>query len=141
MILEIKKHRVTVILSEQNLHFARLVADRAIIIESGEKRFDGTFAKLDSDPEVERQYLSVCQTSLLENEWRLRSVASRRARISSSGNPALRCRWSRRDPPERAGHCGDCDWGRMASYHVANDGEQRPQSLVGQICSAETYEI
>lgn len=58
-ILEIKKHGVTVILSEQNLHFARLVADRAIIIESGEKRFDGTFKDLAANPDIEKQYLSV----------------------------------------------------------------------------------
>jgi branched-chain amino acid transport system ATP-binding protein len=58
-ILKIKKQGLTVVLSEQNLHFARLVADRAIIIESGEKRFDGTFADLDSQPEVQEAYLSV----------------------------------------------------------------------------------
>lgn len=58
-ILEIKKQGITVVLSEQNLHFARLVADRAIIIESGQKRFDGTFAELDSKPEVMEAYLSV----------------------------------------------------------------------------------
>jgi len=58
-ILKIKKQGVTVVLSEQNLHFARLVADRAIIIESGEKRFDGAFAELDSQPDVMDSYLSV----------------------------------------------------------------------------------
>lgn len=58
-IMRIKKQRLTVVLSEQNLHFARLVADRAIIIESGQKRFDGTFAELDAQPEIQEQYLSV----------------------------------------------------------------------------------
>ncbi len=58
-ILNIKKQGVTVLLSEQNLHFARLVADRAIIIESGEKRFEGSFAELESQPEVMEAYLSV----------------------------------------------------------------------------------
>ena len=58
-ILEIKKQGITVVLSEQNLHFARLVADRAIIIESGRKRFDGTFGELDDRPEVLEAYLSV----------------------------------------------------------------------------------
>ena len=57
--LKIKAEGLTVILSEQNLHFARLVADRAIIIEGGKKRFDGTFAELDSDPSVQQAYLSV----------------------------------------------------------------------------------
>ena len=58
-IMRIKKQRLTVVLSEQNLHFARLVADRAIIIESGQKRFDGTFAELDAQPEIQEKYLSV----------------------------------------------------------------------------------
>ena len=58
-IKKIKQQRLTVVLSEQNLHFARLVADRAIIIEGGQRRFDGTFAELDSQPEIQEKYLSV----------------------------------------------------------------------------------
>lgn len=58
-IMQIKKQQLTVVLSEQNLHFARLVADRAIIIEGGQKRFDGTFAELDAQPEIQEKYLSV----------------------------------------------------------------------------------
>lgn len=58
-ILKIKAEGLTVVLSEQNLHFARLVADRAIIIESGEKRFDGTFEDLDQDPSIQEAYLAV----------------------------------------------------------------------------------
>ncbi|MGI9423536.1 MAG: ABC transporter ATP-binding protein [Hyphomicrobiaceae bacterium] len=58
-ILRLKRDGLTVLLSEQNLHFARLVADRAIIIESGSKRFDGTFAELDANPEIRDTYLSV----------------------------------------------------------------------------------
>ena len=57
--MQLKKQRLTVVLSEQNLHFARLVADRAIIIEGGQKRFDGTFTELDSQPEIQEAYLSV----------------------------------------------------------------------------------
>jgi branched-chain amino acid transport system ATP-binding protein len=48
-----------VLLSEQNLHFARIVADRAVIIESGAAVFDGSFAELESHPEIRDQYLSV----------------------------------------------------------------------------------
>ena len=55
----IKTQGLTVLLSEQNLHFARLVADRALIIEGGELRFDGTFAELDANAEVRDAYLSV----------------------------------------------------------------------------------
>lgn len=58
-ILRIKNEGLTVILSEQNLHFARLVADRAIIIEGGEKRFDGSFAELDADPSIQETYLAI----------------------------------------------------------------------------------
>ncbi len=58
-ILEIKEHGVTIVLSEQNLRFARAVADRAIIIESGGIRFDGTFEDLDANPEIQSRHLSV----------------------------------------------------------------------------------
>lgn len=58
-ILKIKTEGVTVLISEQNLHFARIVADRAVIIESGAKKFDGTFADLDAHPDVRDAYLSV----------------------------------------------------------------------------------
>ncbi len=58
-ILRFKQEGLTVIISEQNLHFARIVADRAIIIESGEKKFDGTFSDLEKQPEIRDAYLSV----------------------------------------------------------------------------------
>jgi branched-chain amino acid transport system ATP-binding protein len=58
-LLEIKAKGLTVLLSEQNLHFARIVADRAVIIESGRAVFDGSFAELESHPEIRDQYLSV----------------------------------------------------------------------------------
>ena len=58
-ILKLKAERLTVLLSEQNLHFARLVADRALIIEGGSIRFDGTFAELEANREIRDAYLSV----------------------------------------------------------------------------------
>jgi branched-chain amino acid transport system ATP-binding protein len=48
-----------VVLSEQNLHFAARVADRAVIIEKGVVRWQGTLADLEAEPEVKAQYLSV----------------------------------------------------------------------------------
>lgn len=59
VILQLKSEGLTVLLSEQNLHFARAVADRAIIIEGGQKKFDGTFAQLEAHPEIRDAYLSV----------------------------------------------------------------------------------
>jgi len=58
-ILTLKKEKLSVLLSEQNLHFARLVSDRAVIIESGEKKYDGTFEELEANPEIRDAYLSV----------------------------------------------------------------------------------
>ena len=59
VILEMKSSGLAVLLSEQNLHFARLVADRAVIIEKGEVRFRGTFAQLDAEPDIARETLAV----------------------------------------------------------------------------------
>ncbi|MCR9214294.1 MAG: ABC transporter ATP-binding protein [Proteobacteria bacterium] len=58
-IQRIKDEGVTILLSEQNLHFAKLVANRAIIIEGGLKRFDGTMEELNADPDIREAYLSV----------------------------------------------------------------------------------
>ena len=58
-ILQIKKSGVTVLVSEQNLHFARLVADHAVIIEKGSVCYDGTMQELDANPQLSAEYLSV----------------------------------------------------------------------------------
>ncbi len=58
-IVKLKKEGLPVLISEQNLHFARMVADRAIIIESGSGKFDGTFEQLESQLETRDAYLSV----------------------------------------------------------------------------------
>jgi len=58
-ILTLKNEGLSILLSEQNLHFARLVSDRAVIIESGEKKYDGTFSELESNPDIRDAYLSV----------------------------------------------------------------------------------
>ncbi len=58
-IQRLKQEGLTVLISEQNLHFARLVADRAIVIESGTKQFDGAFEELDNSPETRDAYLAV----------------------------------------------------------------------------------
>jgi branched-chain amino acid transport system ATP-binding protein len=58
-IAALKREGLTILLSEQNLAFARRVADRAYIIEKGEIKFAGPFAQLDAEPEIRRTYLSV----------------------------------------------------------------------------------
>jgi branched-chain amino acid transport system ATP-binding protein len=58
-IRRLKAEGLAVVLSEQNLHFAARVADRAVIIEKGVVRWQGTLAALEHEPEVKAQYLSV----------------------------------------------------------------------------------
>jgi branched-chain amino acid transport system ATP-binding protein len=59
MILELKSKGVSILLSEQNLHFAELVSDRAYVLEKGQIRFEGTIAELSSAEDIRRAYLSV----------------------------------------------------------------------------------
>lgn len=58
-ILALKSEGLSVLISEQNLHFAGSVADRATIIEKGLIRFTGTMDELKADDAVRAQYLSV----------------------------------------------------------------------------------
>ena len=57
-IRELKRDGLSVLLCEQNLRFARLVADRACIIEKGRLCYAGTMAALDADPALRERYLS-----------------------------------------------------------------------------------
>jgi branched-chain amino acid transport system ATP-binding protein len=59
MIVALKAQGVAVLLCEQNLHFARLVADRAVVLEKGEVRFAGTMDALMGDETLLRTHLSV----------------------------------------------------------------------------------
>ena len=56
---ELKRDGLTVLLSEQNLHFASAIANRALIIEKGRIRYQGTLAELVADAEVRAAYLTV----------------------------------------------------------------------------------
>ncbi len=58
-IRELKARGLSVLLSEQNLRFARMVSDRAYIIEKGRIRWEGTMTDLDGDDEARQKYLSV----------------------------------------------------------------------------------
>lgn len=55
----LKDEGLSVVICEQNLHFARLISDRATIIEKGEIRFSGTMAELQADAEIKQHYLAV----------------------------------------------------------------------------------
>jgi branched-chain amino acid transport system ATP-binding protein len=59
MILELKREGLSILLSEQNVHFAELVSDRAYVLEKGQIRFSGTMRELAQDDVVRRAYLGV----------------------------------------------------------------------------------
>jgi branched-chain amino acid transport system ATP-binding protein len=58
-IVELKKDGLSILLAEQNIHFARLVADRVYVLEQGHIRWQGAMAQLDTNPDVQRAYLTV----------------------------------------------------------------------------------
>ena len=59
MIVELKQQGLSVLLCEQNLHFAQLVSDRACVIEKGQVMYQGTIAELAANEEIKRDYLAV----------------------------------------------------------------------------------
>jgi branched-chain amino acid transport system ATP-binding protein len=58
-IVELKKQGLSVLLSEQNIHFARLVSDRVYVLEKGQIRWQGAMAQLVDNLDVQRTYLAV----------------------------------------------------------------------------------
>jgi len=58
-IIELKKEGLSILLSEQHVHFARLVSDRVYVLEKGQIRWQGSMAQLDSNLDVQRAYLTV----------------------------------------------------------------------------------
>jgi len=58
-IAEMKREGLGLLVSEQNLNFARLVADRVYVIEKGCIRFAGAMAEFDARPDVRDAYLAL----------------------------------------------------------------------------------
>jgi branched-chain amino acid transport system ATP-binding protein len=58
-IVELKKEGLSVLLSEQNIHFAELVSDRVYVLEKGQLRWQGRMADLAGDVAAQRSFLSV----------------------------------------------------------------------------------
>jgi branched-chain amino acid transport system ATP-binding protein len=58
-ILSLKRQGLSMLLSEQNVHFARLVSDRAYVLEKGQLRWQGSFGELDRNEEIQRAFLTV----------------------------------------------------------------------------------
>ena len=58
-IIELKKEGLSILLSEQNIHFAQLVSDRVYVLEKGQIQWQGTMAELADNPDIQRAYLTV----------------------------------------------------------------------------------
>jgi branched-chain amino acid transport system ATP-binding protein len=58
-IQSIKASGVAIVLSEQNMHFASLVSDRACVIEKGQVRYTGAMSELKANDEIRRNYLAL----------------------------------------------------------------------------------
>jgi branched-chain amino acid transport system ATP-binding protein len=59
MISEVKHEGLTVLLSEQNTHFANLVSDRVYVLEKGQVKFNGSMKALMANQEVRQNFLEV----------------------------------------------------------------------------------
>jgi branched-chain amino acid transport system ATP-binding protein len=55
----LKTEGVTILLAEQNLHFATKLGDRAVVLESGRVAWTGTMTELQEDEGARRSYLAV----------------------------------------------------------------------------------
>jgi branched-chain amino acid transport system ATP-binding protein len=58
-IIALKQEGLSVLLSEQNMHFAELVCDRVYVLEKGQLQWDGRMGDLARDLDVQRHLLSV----------------------------------------------------------------------------------
>jgi branched-chain amino acid transport system ATP-binding protein len=58
-VASLKARGIGLVVSEQNVAFARDFADRVLILESGQVRFTGTLADLDANPAIVERYLAV----------------------------------------------------------------------------------
>jgi branched-chain amino acid transport system ATP-binding protein len=58
-IVELKKEGLSVLLSEQNIHFAEFVSDRVYVLEKGQMQWEGRMADLAKDIAVQRSLLAV----------------------------------------------------------------------------------
>ncbi len=58
-IVELKKEGLSILLSEQNIHFAQLVSDRVYVLEKGQIQWQGSMAQLSESPDIQRAYLTI----------------------------------------------------------------------------------
>ena len=55
----LKSMGLTILMAEQNLHFANQISDYAYVIEKGRIRFHGTMSELGANDDVKQKYLMI----------------------------------------------------------------------------------
>jgi branched-chain amino acid transport system ATP-binding protein len=58
-LLLLKQQGLSILLSEQNVAFAQIIADRAYMLEKGQIRWTGAMEELVRNPEIQRSYLAL----------------------------------------------------------------------------------
>jgi branched-chain amino acid transport system ATP-binding protein len=58
-ILALKQEGLSILLSEQNMHFAQLLADRVYVVEKGQIRWHGAMTELAGATDIQRSFLTV----------------------------------------------------------------------------------
>jgi branched-chain amino acid transport system ATP-binding protein len=58
-IVALKRQGLSILLSEQNIHFAALVSDRVYMLEKGHIVWHGSMAELIGDTGVQRAFLTM----------------------------------------------------------------------------------
>lgn len=59
LIVKLKHQGISIVLSEQNIHFARWVADYAYVLEKGVLRYSGSMEGLVANEQLRREYLAL----------------------------------------------------------------------------------
>lgn len=59
MVLALKAQGVSILLSEQNMDFARQVCDRVYVLEKGQIKYEGSMAAFSNDTQARSAYLAV----------------------------------------------------------------------------------
>lgn len=59
LVASLKKAGITILLSEQNIRFAKTVSDRAVVIDKGHVVFAGTMDEFTREDSVQKKYLAV----------------------------------------------------------------------------------
>jgi branched-chain amino acid transport system ATP-binding protein len=56
-VLDLKRRGLSILLSEQNVHFAALMADRVYVLENGQIKHEGPMSTFMADPTVRARWL------------------------------------------------------------------------------------